>query len=239
VKKYVFAGINLLIFVSFIWKLDAQDLKLLNTFQLDIPEPSGICVLKNHLYVVSDSNGSIYKITKKGQVVDQIQTKLKDIEGVTYRHSSQSFLMIDEGKRKVIEVDISGTTLSSHKIGKKQDSKNSGLEGICCSMDKSPVFVLNEKNPRELIKLDEKFKVSGDHKLKFGKDISGCTLDKDGNLWMVSDQSKEIYKTTKKGKLLMKYKIPVKKAEGIAIDHNKIYVVSDKTRKMYVFRLPN
>jgi uncharacterized protein YjiK len=56
---------------------------------------------------------------------------------------------------------------------------------------------------------------------------------------LVSDESKSVAKCSSDGQLKEKYSIPIKQAEGIAVDYEnkKIYVISDSEEKLYVLEM--
>ena len=70
-----------------------SDLKLIKTVKLTISEPSGITVFNNHLYIVSDENGTIYKTTLDGKVLQKIKTSYSDLEGITYNPFSENLIV--------------------------------------------------------------------------------------------------------------------------------------------------
>lgn len=237
-KYNTLLGIILTLFFFWSCESNSQRLEPITEIPLKISEPSGITYHNNHLFIVSDNDGIIYKTNLKGKIKGRIKTKLNDVEGIAYVKGKSKFLLTDERRRTIVEIDQQGNVLSKHKIGNKQGSKNSGLEGICINSERNELFVLNEKNPKQLIRLNINFEVSGYTKINFAKDLSGCCFYK-GNLWLVSDQSHKIYKVSSSGELLSSYKIPVDKAEGIVIVKDLIYVVSDSRNKLYTFNLPD
>lgn len=212
------------------------ELKLVATFNLKIPEPSGITIFKNHLYIVSDKNGTIYKCELNGGTIERIRTKQTDLEGITINPISKQFIIINEAKRSLIHSRFNGEIIDKQKIKGKQKKSNSGLEGICFDTSKNSIYALNEKAPKQLLKLNTEGKIISKTDLNFSNDVSGICYDETtNNLWVISDESKAIYQISKKGKLLKKYKTGIEKGEGIAVYKNKIYVVSDFLKTLYVF----
>ena len=210
----------------------------IKVYKLNISEPSGISFYKDHLFIVSDSKKHIYKTSLKGKIVSKIKTDIKDVEGIAVVASGKFFL-VDENKRRLIEIDSKGGILRKIKIKGKQESKNSGLEGICFVPDRNFFFVVNEDSPKQVLKIDNKGEIIDKVKIDFAKDLSGICYDKSSNsLWIVSDESKKLYNISKKGKLLSSFKLPIKKAEGIVLKDNKIFIVSDAEDKLYIFEKP-
>ena len=215
-------------------------LKPLKIVKLNISEPSGITYYNKHLYIVSDQNGAIYQTTLDGKIQKTIWTNYSDLEGITFDSISNGFWLISEEKRKLIFVDSLGNEIYKFKIKGKQKHNNSGVEGVCFSKEDSLLYIVNEKSPKQLLKLSVKGKIIDKLELDFGKDISGIsTDDKFNNLWIVSDESRSIYNINKKGALLNRYEISVPKAEGIVVYNNRIYIVSDSSNKLYIYEKPN
>ncbi|WP_372744338.1 SdiA-regulated domain-containing protein [Lutibacter sp.] len=238
-----FKTIALFIFVSFLSCGNVSEVKKLlepiAKVKLKISEPSGIAFYNNHLYIVSDRKYFIYKTNLHGKVVGEIATNLTGLEGITVDNFG-NFVVVDEVKRTLIKVDAGGNRLFKTKIKGKQKDKNSGLEGVCFNSKNNSYYLLNEKSPKELIRVSEEGEVLKTIKISFAKDLAGICYDAKANVfWLVSDESESIYKINEKGKLLGSYKIPVKKPEGIVVVNDLIYVVSDSESKMYTFKKPS
>lgn len=238
-KLFLFVVIALGI-ISCLPKANSQTpLKLIESFQLAIKEPSGITVFNNQLYIVSDNNGVIYKTNLEGEIVEKIKTDYSDLEGITINPETGNIFVVSESKRSLIELNSKGKLIRKTKVEGKQNYKNSGLEGVCFDASKNTIFTINEKSPKQLLKLNFKGEVENTYKLDYSKDVSGiCYAEKSNSLWIISDESQTIINISKKGKLLKKYSIPVEKGEGIVIMKDKIYVVSDSLRKLFVFEFP-
>jgi len=215
-------------------------LKPLKNIKLNIPEPSGITYYNNHLYIVSDQNGTVYQTNLEGKIQKTIRTRLSDLEGVTFDAISNGFWLISEEKRKLFLIDSIGNDIYKFKIKGKQKHNNSGVEGVCFSKKDSLLYIVNEKSPKQLLKLNLTGEIISTIDLKFANDISGIsTDDKLNNLWIISDESNSIYNINNNGELIKKYKIAVPKAEGIVVYDNRIYIVSDNSNKLYVYTKPN
>jgi len=157
VKNYHFLILLLFFLIACSPKVTSQsDLKLIKTVKLTISEPSGITVFNNHLYIVSDENGTIYKTTLDGKVLQKIKTNYSDLEGITYNPFTENLIVIDESKRNLIELDFKGNLIKKRNVKGKQKNKNSGLEGVCFDTSKNKIYVLNEKSPKQLLALNLK-----------------------------------------------------------------------------------
>jgi len=74
------------------------------------------------------------------------------------------------------------------------------------------------------------------------EDLSGITYDtKRQMFWIVSDQSQLLFLWNAEQGVVKSYDLPYEKAEGVAHDPllDRIYIVSDKTGKLYVYDLPD
>ncbi|SNR73012.1 SdiA-regulated domain-containing protein [Lutibacter flavus] len=216
----------------------SNELVVLEEIKLNIKEPSGITYYKNHLYIASDYNGLVYKTNLKGEIVKKIPTDFTDIEGVAMDKNGNLFV-VNENKRTFVKLKLNGETDKKYKIKGRQKQHNSGLEGVCYSKKLDCFFIVNESLPREVMKISRKGKEKESFKIDFANDLSGiCFDEKTKNIWIVSDESQKIYEVSTKGVKLKDYKIPVNKAEGITINKDKIYVVSDAENKLYVLKKP-
>jgi len=240
VNKIIVFGFVLMLFSACIPQQKKNvSLKPLEVVKLNISEPSGISYFNNHLYIVSDQNGIVYKTSLDGEIQQKIKTKYSDLEGITIDTNSKEIWLVSEGKRKLIAIDSLGRKVKSFIIKGKQKRENSGLEGVCYDKIDSVLYVVNEKSPKQLLKLNLTGEITSTIDLKFADDISGISKDdKFNNLWIVSDESNSIYNIDKKGELLKKYKISVPKAEGIVVINNRIYIVSDSSKKLYIYEKP-
>jgi uncharacterized protein YjiK len=204
-------------------------------YRLNIQEPSGITFYNNNLYIVSDYNGMVYKTDLNGKIIAKIQTPTTDNEGVCFNKNG-NLVVVNETKRKMVEVNFLGEELNKFKIKGKQKHKNSGLEGICFYTSENDYFIVNEKSPKQLLRVSATGNIKEEISLKFSDDLSGICFDENTNsLWIVSDESQLLMNISLKGKLIKNYRIPVLKAEGVIIVKNKIFVVSDAEEKLYVF----
>ena len=80
-------------------------------------------MLNNYLYIVSDSNGVVYKTNLEGEIIGKIQTSTTDNEGVTF-NSAGNLVIVNEPKRKVLVVNTNGNELNNFKVEGKQKHKN-------------------------------------------------------------------------------------------------------------------
>ena len=214
-------------------------LKPLKSIKLNIIEPSGVSFYNNHLYIVSDYNGLVYKTDLNGEILEKIQVSYTNNEGVCF-NSKGNLVVVNEPKRRLIEIDSTLKKEKKFRIKGKQKHNNSGLEGVCFVPMEDSYFIVNEKSPKQILKVSKKGKIKKEIRIKFADDLSGICFDKDLNsLWIVSDESRTIMNVSLSGKLLKSYPIPVLKAEGITIKGNQIFIVSDQENSLYIFEKPN
>jgi uncharacterized protein YjiK len=91
------------------------------------------------------------------------------------------------------------------------------------------------------LKTDKNFNVSLEKKITFAKDYSDiCYVEQDSSMWILSDESKKVFKVDVDGNVLNDYLIDVVQPEGIVVDYNrkKIFIVSDKNEELYEYEIP-
>jgi uncharacterized protein YjiK len=170
-KKLGFLVFLALALLSCLPKISSEKkLEPLKIIKLTIPEPSGITLFNNKLFIVSDRNGTIYQTSFEGKVLRKIKTKFNDLEGITIDENSKNILLVSEEGRALIVLDSLGNFIKKIKIKGKQQQNNRGLEGIC--LYKNTLYVINEKSPKQLLQLNEKGKIINKIKLDYSKDIS-------------------------------------------------------------------
>ena len=207
---------------------------------IPVPEPSGIDLSfdEKAFWVVSDQNSKVYLIDSWGREIKSFKVEGEDLEGITVLNDS-TLAVVLERTREVVIVDTAGNEIKRAPLN-LDGELNSGLEGITYNPDKKNFYVLNEKKPRLLVTLDENLVELKQDTLSFAKDFSGLFFDgNDNTLWLLSDESQEIYKTDLSGKVIQEFRINVKQPEGITInkERTKLYLVSDVTGNLYVFSL--
>jgi len=223
-----------------------DELTLISTFSLAISDPSGLARDPDgvHLWTVSDRAGvGIYKITKQGQIVENLRFNSEDLEGITVDPANGSLWVVEERRRELVNVSREGVVLSRTILDIPGNIPNDGLEGITIRPQTGHFYVLNEKNPRLLIELDPQLNILKITPIDFSGsffmgDISGVDYNvRENTLWILSDQSAKIVVTDLDGNPLRHYATGVTKGEGIAVDPvaRLVYIVSDSESELYVF----
>ncbi len=217
-------------------------LKLVDKFDIDVKEPSGLCngFSKNELFTVSDKTGKIYRINKKGKLIETLNYKGKDMEGIAINKKEKMLYCIEEKKKKIVEIDENGETINEFGLPKISKNENSGIEGIAYNEDDNNFYILNEKKPGLLIKWSIDEGIIEKYKIDFADDYSGISYSSESqSLWIVSDESATLTQTNLEGDVIKSYDIPVEKAEGVVVDEtdNKVYIISDSDQKLFVFEM--
>lgn len=208
--------------------------------EIPIPEPSGIAISFNEksFWVVSDENSTVYLINGWGKILKSFKVDGDDLEGIAVI-DEKTIAVVLEKTREVVILDTSGSEIKRASINLKGES-NSGLEGITYDSAAKKFYILNEKTPRLLLALDENLIEIKRDTLNFSKDVSGIFFDgRDNVLWILSDESQSLNQTDLQGNSIQEYKIKINQPEGIALNKNRsrLYIVSDKSGKLYVFNL--
>jgi len=235
----------LIIFVGIIILPSCDDQKKANleleaSYKINVSEPSGLSINESgtELYTVSDNTSVVYIVSPTGDVIQTIDFKGSNLEGVS-TYTENKLLLAEESNKKIVVLDMVTGESSKHKIKYKNKDKNSGIEGVAFDNNSNTIFILNEKDPGKLIRLRNDFSVLAKYDLNFADDYSGIFYENSSNLlWIVSDQNKTVNMCTLSGELIKSFKIKVSQPEGIAVTDNYIYIVCDAKAKLYVFKKP-
>lgn len=208
--------------------------------QIPVSEPSGLDLSADEksFWTVSDQNSKVYLIDGWGRIIKSFKVRGEDLEGITVIDDS-TIAVVLERSREVVILDTAGNEIKRTAIDLKGDINN-GLEGITYDPSSKKYYIVNEKNPRLLITLDNNLAELKRDTLNFLKDVSGIFFDTHvSTLWILSDESQRIFKTDLSGNPIEEFKIKVTQPEGITFNksHSKMYLVSDKTENLYVFDL--
>lgn len=208
-----------------------------------VKEPSGLALShdKKFLWTVSDNTGSLYKISFSGEVIDEIKKVGKDPEGVAVIDDS-TLAVVLERERLLIILDTKGNELKRKEYNELSDEKNSGPEGLSYNPTTGGFFMVNEKKSTSLIETDKELNIIMNKKLNIASDLSGiCYEPVNKNLWIVSDEDKLIAQCDLEGNIINSFRANVPQMEGIAVDYDekKIYVISDVTGKLFIYKMVN
>ncbi len=203
-----------------------------------IPEASGICYVKDlNQLIVANDEGWIYRLTKKGKILEKKQLGDYDLEGVAYDDISKKLYIADERKNSIFVLDITNfKILQKIKIKKKyknisilKKSKNKGIEAI--AIKDGQIYLSKQSSPSVVFKIG-KIK---NNKVKIVKiynhnyvDIAGLTFHKN-HLYMTSDKKNLLIKyDIKNNRTIKKIKLKKSAQEGICFDEkDNIYIADD------------
>ena len=204
---------------------------------LKIDEPSGLAlsVNKDFLYTVSDLTGKIYRISFKGDILNELPFIGSDMEGIAVDVSVGEIYTVEEGIRRVDHLGQQGIlidNISSINVGNA--GTDIGFEGIAKNRD--TLYILFEKNPGLLIKYYIPTGNWTQIPLSFALDYSGIDYDEsDSTLWIVSHESASLNHCDLGGNLIKSQALDIVQAEGVAVDRkrNVAWIVSDSDHKLH------
>jgi len=217
-------------------------LELINSKLLDIAEPSGLTWALNgiDLIVVDDRTNKAYIIDKNGKKLSSFPFQGDDTEGITIDNYNNEIWIAEEAESELVRLNSSGIKQESYKIDINRDSKKKGLEGLSYDSINKVFYILNEAEPGLLIKWQINNGIISQKELDFAQDYSGIFFDNaDQNLWIISDQSRELFYCDKEANVKQSFSLDLQKAEGIVVDiaNERIYIVSDSEQKLYIYKI--
>lgn len=204
-----------------------------------MPEPSGLALDPDmeHLWIVSDRKGQIYKTDLTGKVVQKIDIKASDFEGVAIDASGEILYVLDETKNDITCYNSKGKKLCDINLSEKASNK-SGPEGIDVDWETGYFVVVNEKNPRVIYILDPEGNEVHKNKISGLNDLSGVVINpKNKEIWLLSDEDQKLLRILPDYAIAEEFLIDVVQMEGLAIDFDKkrIYIVSDQEEELHVY----
>lgn len=207
----------------------------------------------NTLFAVVNNPETLLELTKDGDLIRRIDLiGFEDTEGVMYL-GDERYAVVEERKRTLVIFEINAQTKAVDRTGLKSfqlaitSGKNKGFEGLSYNQENGDLFIINEKKPRQLIKLSG-FVESSDISISTpfsleenpfgGDDYSGVHYDgQTGHLILLSDESHQIVEVNKEGVEISRLDLSkgnaglngdVPQAEGITMDKDgDIYVISE------------
>ncbi len=216
-------------------------LELINTNKVDVPEPSGLTFGpdKKTLLTVSDHTNQIYELTLQGEVIRILDYVGKDLEGISYNPYEHLIVVAEEADRDITLVDYeTGNKIETYNIEIPFGSPNSGLEGVSYNNNSRLYYILNETNPDLMVIWSPEYGIISEIKLNFASDYSGIYIDdKRSAIWMVSDQSKGLYKCNYNAEVQITYYLDELKYEGIVVVDDIIYLINDATGRLNIYKI--
>ncbi len=243
-KKILYRFMLFILLISFSSCSDSpspslpQNLVQVNSFQLNISDPSGLSfhVDLEWFWTVSDKNHRVYLITQNGEILKELNIEAEDLEGITQIDEHRIAVVLEE-KREVLIIDEFGEIQNRFETG-ITGTLNDGFEGITYLPDEDLLLIVNEKNPTFIMKIDLTGKIISSETLSLAKDFSGLFYDRDKKeIWILSEESNLIFRCNTNYEILNSYSIPDEKFEGIAIKDEIIYMVSEITGQLTQFKI--
>ncbi|MGH1373175.1 MAG: SdiA-regulated domain-containing protein [Cellvibrionaceae bacterium] len=207
------------------------------------------------LFAITNNPTNIVEMTTSGVQLRVIPLLgFDDTEGITYLGDDR-FALVEEEHRGVVLVNIHETTdyllrSSGESLAFSVTStKNKGFEGIAFDAVEQSLFVVNEKKPRAIYRLEG---VVSDHingvsiqspwsmedNSLFKRDLSGLHFLSDlGTLLVLSDDSKSLTETSREGERISTLSLrqgsaglaaAIPQPEGVTVDDKgHLYVLSE------------
>ncbi len=220
-------------------------LEQISEFSLEITEPSGLSFgpTGNTLLMVSDNTNKVYETDLEGSVISELTYIGLDLEGVTYNTDEHYIAVVEERARQIVFLSYpEGVEKERFDITTGGNTDNKGLEGVSYNTNNNAYYIVNEDVPGEMIVWSKLHGHISKTEMHFASDYSAIFVDtKNAQLWIVSDESAALYKCDYNAEVLKKYALPNTKFEGIAVDVEQqlVYLVNDKTFKLFVFKILN
>ncbi len=218
-------------------------LKLANSYQINIPEPSGVSFGhdKQTLLIVSDNTNMVYETNFQGEIIRTLNYEGADLEGVVYNPNENIVAVAEERLREIVFLDYEeGNKISGFHININSENENKGLEGISYNINNKAYYIVNKDLPRELIVWNPMDDIIEKTELRFADDYSAIFVDNENSLlWIVSDESKTLYKCDYKANVIMEFPLPNTKYEGVIVDtdNKKVFLVNDATARLEIFNI--
>ena len=182
---------------------------------------------------------------------------------LTVKEEDNEIIKIKIDTQEVVDRQRLAEMVGYHPVAEyfASGGANKGLEGITWNKETETIFVIKEGVPGLLVEVSPDLQTIRSHKLLNEEngfrdnDVSGDKLDFSGicydrrraRFWIVSDKAKRLFLYDwKENKVIQSSTLgydskgeywEIKKAEGVAIDtdSNRLYVVSDKEARLYIF----
>ena len=224
--------------------VETGKLKLVANYHLDVKEPSGLTFNadKSALFTVSDNTNNVFEMDLEGNIIKKLPFKGDDLEGICFNRKTGELAIVEERKREVVILNGDGNEKQRFVIDIPANVQNKGLEGIAYNSNNSSYYIVNEANPGLLCVWNPERGILEETGLKFATDYSGIYVDAGiSTVWVVSDESKTLYKCNYKMEPVKQYMLDDYKYEGVAVDddNNLVYLVNDASSQLVIYKLEN
>ena len=219
--------------------------ELIQLLKIDLPftKPSGIVFSEalQKLWIVSGGTQHVYMLDTNGNVENQLNFNGTDLEGITFDATDSTLWVIDESTKEITHLDLDGNVLMKKQILYDTKHSNKGPEGITIGPDHL-IYIVNERDPSILMKLDHDYKIVNTYQLDFASDYSDIAYNSLNNsFYILSDESKAFFLWNEQQGPIYKYVLPETKNEGIAFNQKSgvFYIVNDTTDQLFMYKIKN
>lgn len=206
-------------------------------FNMEVREPSDLVYApaSNTLFVASD-NGFVAEVDLEGKLIRISEQVGYDVEGITL--VDNQLYVVDEFTRFIAIYDLSFNRIRNVRVT-YGGGRNKSFESITWVPSQEVFLMMTEKDPIWVFALDRDLRVLDEFELPFSpRDVSALTWH-DGDLWILSDEDRAVYRVTYPGFVVKQaYRLPIINPEGIAFDREgNLLISSDDRERLYRFNL--
>lgn len=218
-------------------KEEENSLRIISTYNVVVPECSGLSYYKNDLFItVSDRLEKVYIISKTGQLIDSLAYKGQNPEGVFWDSKTDYIYVVEEKSKEVVELNAIGEELNRFEVVYNNLYEKQGLEGITLNPVNDHLYIVSEKAPGFLFEFTRDGEEIRRFELTFAKDYSSVYYDQNLNkLWILSDNSATLTRCDLQGSPEESWNTGIVKGEGVVVDSQSriAYIISDTDGKLY------
>ncbi|WP_439886073.1 SdiA-regulated domain-containing protein [Pseudomonas sp. MBLB4123] len=220
---------------------------------------------RQSLFLVLNGPNRLLELSPQGELLRRIELLgFDDVESVDWVGGNR-YVLADERKQSLILIELADTATQVERRQARsftlglEGGNNKGFEGVAWDPADDGLFVVKERDPMRLYKLQGlleqptpgQLELQSDlpqaqGALAFNDDLAGLHYDPaSGSLLVLSDESRLLSEVSPQGRLLgflelsrnwHGLKQPVPQAEGVAMDERgTLYLVSEPNL-LYVFR---
>jgi uncharacterized protein YjiK len=213
-------------------------LKPVRTRSIAVKEPSDVCVSADtkHLYVVSD-DGFLVQTDLQGVVEKSVPGNLIDAEAVAT--DGKFIYVVDEFTRFVNAYKIEDLSFVKSYSFPYGGGRNKAYEALAFDRERNQFYLFTEYEPSWVFILDSELRIKSQQEFKVKYDVSGATMYQ-GKLWILSDESREIWKVNPDNfEIEKRFSVPIINPEGITfLPNGELLIMSDDLQKMFFFQNP-
>jgi uncharacterized protein YjiK len=202
-----------------------------------VAEPSDFEFIAStgNYFVVSD-HGLLTETNSKGNKIKQAIETGYDFEGIcTYNNQ---IIVAEESFRKIMIYDFDFNLKETHTLS-IHGGRNQGIEGICRNEKRNCFVAVIEKNPCQILELNNEWKVIREVKVPNEiSELSSVCFHK-GFLYFLSDDEHRVYKLDPENYSILKtWNIAVINPEGITFNNtDQLEILSDDRAMIFTFNL--